>query len=321
MEVLDNVFIQSLAVIGATLLLWRGADTMVDAVAHIARVHNISELVIGLTLVAFGTSAPEMAVSIGAALNGQADISVGNIVGSNIFNLGIILGGCAAIRPILTSRTLVYRDGIFLLAITLALGAFISDFTLSRIEGITMFALLAAYLGFLFWRKEPFEGEAQAHDDVWLAKKSMWVSYAVAFAGLLMILLGSKLLVFGASGMARAFGLSDWVIAVTIVAAGTSAPEVVTSLTAAFKGHHGISAGGLIGSDLFNLLGVLGVAAMINPLTIASAGQSSVYVLIGMVAVVIIFMRSGWRVSRPEGLILLSVNLFRWWFDISGHTV
>jgi len=135
---------------------------------------------------------------------------------------------------------------------------------------------------------------------------------------LVMVIVGSRLLIYGATGIALTFGLSQWTIGVTVVAAGTSAPEVVTALTAAIKGRDGISAGGLIGSDVFNLLGVLGVAALISPLGIEASAWTSLFSLTAMVALVLLFMRSGWRVSRSEGLVLLGIGAVRMWLDLSG---
>lgn len=316
MDVMDNPGVQFLLIVFASLMLWKGAEWMVDALARIAKRFNISDLVIGLTFVAFGTSAPELAVSIGAALRGQADISVGNVVGSNIFNLGIILGGCAAVRPIITSRALVYRDGLFLVAVTLMLATFITDLQISRFEGVTMIALLFAYMSFLFFRRTSPDLEGADESVTPVSTTGAGRDAALAVGSLVVVLAGAHLLVMSASGLARSFGLSEWTIAVTIVAAGTSAPEVVTALAAVFRGHHGISAGGLVGSDLYNLLGVLGVAAVIRPLAVDANASPSVWVLVVMVGVVIVFMRTGWRVSRREGLVLFCCNLARFWFDV-----
>jgi cation:H+ antiporter len=243
---------------------------------------------------------------------------VGNVVGSNIFNLGFILGGCALIRPILTSRPLVYRDASVLIAITVLLGFFISDLDITRVEGLIMLGGLAAYLTLLYWQRVPLghdEGggaEDDAEDDGSIPK-----DLGIAVVALAMIIGGSEALVWGASGLARAFGMSEWTIGVTVVAAGTSAPEVVTSLTAVLKGKHGISAGGLIGSDVFNLLGVLGVASTIHPMVVAQSSRGSVFLLIGMVVLTTIFMRSGWQVSRREGFALVAIAALRWYADMT----
>lgn len=301
--------------LAAIVLLWKGADWFVDAAVRIARRFRVSDLVIGLTLVGLGTSAPEFAVSIGAALTERANISVANVVGSNVFNLGFILGGCALIAPIVTSRTLVFRDGVFLLAVTLLLAWFIRDLRFARYEGIILMSLLAAYIVFLFVRREPLD-QAQTEES-----PAGWVDGIWAVVGLAMILGGAHLLVETASSVARNLGVSEWAIGVTVVAAGTSAPELVTSLNAAVKSRYGISAGNLLGSDLFNLLGVLGLAATIRPLGVSAGGPMSVHVLTLMVLMVVVFMRSGWRLSRAEGGLLVGINLVRWAFEIGGGRV
>ena len=298
-------------------MLWKGADWLVEAAAEIAHSLKISDLVIGLTVVAFGTSAPEFAVTIKAALTGQTDISIGNVVGSNIFNLGFILGGTAMIRAITITPKLLYRDGLFLLFVTILIYALFFVFnasdggnTFTAIEGSGLFIALIGYIIFLFVKKEPME---ETHPESADLKSYLWF-----FAGLISIVLGGHLMVEHASSLASAFGVSDWVIAVTIVAAGTSAPELATSLTAAFKNKHGMAIGNLIGSDLFNLLGVLGLAGIINPTNIQSDIHSSIIVLIIMVAMVLVMMRTNWQISRLQGTILVSLNLVRWYLDFSG---
>ena len=304
-------------VIFSILMLWKGADWLVEAAAEIAHSLKISDLVIGLTVVAFGTSAPEFAVTIKAALTGQTDISIGNVVGSNIFNLGFILGGTAMIRAITITPKLLYRDGLFLLFVTILIYALFFIFntsdggnTFTALEGSGLFIALIGYIIFLFVKKEPME---ETHPESADLKSYLWF-----FVGLISIVLGGHLMVEHASSLASAFGVSDWVIAVTIVAAGTSAPELATSLTAAFKNKHGMAIGNLIGSDLFNLLGVLGLAGIINPTKIQSDIHSSIIVLIIMVAMVLVMMRTNWQISRLQGTILVSLNLVRWYLDFSG---
>ena len=304
-------------VVFSILMLWKGADWLVEAAAEIAHSLKISDLVIGLTVVAFGTSAPEFAVTIKAALTGQTDISIGNVVGSNIFNLGFILGGTAMVRSITITPKLLYRDGFFLLLVTLLIYVLFFGFNgwditdaITVAEGSILFLALIGYIIFLFIKKEPMEETHPRSADL---KSYLWF-----FAGLISIVLGGHLMVEHASSLASAFGVSDWVIAVTIVAAGTSAPELATSLTAAFKDKHGMAIGNLIGSDLFNLLGVLGLAGIINPTNIQSDIHSSIVVLIIMVAMVLVMMRTNWQISRLQGTILVSLNLVRWYLDFSG---
>jgi len=285
--------------------LWLGAVWVVDSASRIAQRLGVSELVIGLTIVAFGTSAPEFAVTITAAIKGQADISVGNVVGSNIFNLGFILGGVAIFRSIATSRKLVMRDGLLLIGASFLLLIFLWDDTLQHWEGIVLMLLLAGYLALLFIRKENIDEEIP-HGAF------RWLDVPLLILGLAFIVGGGHFLVDSASSLARSFGISEWVIAVTIVAAGTSTPEFATSLVAVIKGKYGLSAGNLIGSDLFNLLGVLGLAATLRTMKIAPGAYTEIVLLSALVITVVIMMRTGWKISRTEGVILVLVNLVRW---------
>ena len=299
------------------VMLWKGADWLVDSAVEIAHSLKVSDLVIGLTVVAFGTSAPEFAVTISAAITKQTNISIGNVIGSNIFNLGFILGGTALIRPIITTPKLFFRDGFFLLISTVlifflffGIDGWSVDDAFSDMEGLFLFSLLIGYIIFLFVKKEAPE-EIHPHS-------ATSRSYLVFFIGIFLIVYGGHLMVTHASSIARAFGISDWVIAVTIVAAGTSAPEFATSLTAAMKGRHNIAVGNLIGSDLFNLLGVLGLAGMINPATIEKDIYMSIFNLVLMVGMVLFFIRTNWRIGRIEGGILVTINLIRWYFDFAS---
>jgi cation:H+ antiporter len=306
-----NIAFNIAILIVAIAFLWKGADTLVDSASRIAAKYGISDLVIGLTVVAFGTSAPEFAVTINAALKGQADISVGNIVGSNIFNLGFILGSVAIVKTISASKKLVYRDGVFMIAITFLLLFFFYDNELQRYEGIILMVMLASYLIFLFVKKENIDDEEINHDT------ATWKDNLILPISIATVVMGGHFLVESASFLAKSAGISQWVIAVTIVAAGTSAPEMATSLSAVIKGKHGMSAGNLIGSDLFNIMGVMGLAGAINPMKINPEAYSSLFMLSGMVILVIFFLRTGWKLTRTEGIILVAIGIARWIFDFT----
>jgi len=312
-----DVILDFILVFLSIIMLWKGADWLVDSAAEIAHSLKVSDLIIGLTVVAFGTSAPEFAVTISAAVTKQTDISIGNVIGSNIFNLGFILGGTAIIRPISTNEKMFNRDGLFLLIVTALIfflffgfNGWTSDDNYTRIEGLILFSLLIGYITFLFIKKDPPE---EISPD-----KATIMSYVFFFIGLILIVLGGHLMVTHASNIARFYGISDWVIAVTIVAAGTSAPEFATSIAAAIKGRHGIAIGNLIGSDLFNLLGVLGLAGIINPSVITQDIFDSVFILVLMVGLTLLLIRTKWKISRAEGTLLVSINLIRWYFDFAG---
>lgn len=294
-----------LSVFLGLVFLWKGADNLVDSSVKIAYSLGLSPLLIGLTVVAFGTSAPEFVVTISAAFKHQADISVSNVIGSNIFNLGFILGGVALLKGVKTSPKLVYRDGLVLLLAVISICFFLWDLKFVWWEALTLFLGLFVYLFFLFGKREKIEVDLKLG-------KATWKDYLTLVISLLVVILGGHFLVEGAVGIARYLGVSEWVIGVTIVAAGTSAPEFATSLVAALKGEHELSAGNLLGSDIFNLLGVLGLAGLLQPLEVSAHAHSSTLMLVGMVGLVLVFMRTGWRLSRMEGFFLLILNLLRW---------
>jgi len=304
------ILVGSMAIVGV------GAHWVVESATQLSRRLGVSELVIGLTVVALGTSAPEFAVTIIAAFKGQGDISIGNIVGSNIFNLGFILGGCALVRAIPVSRSL-WRSAVAVLGgTTLLLLIMIGhNLRLDRPEGILLAVLMVVYLGYLALGPKEVELPEHAVDETRQGP-------LIATVGLLLfsfgfIIGGSHLLIVTATEVARDFGVSEWVIGVTVVAAGTSVPEFATSLAGVIKGKFALSAGNVIGSDIFNLLGVLGVAGTLMPIGVDPMARISLAALCGMVLLLLVFMRTGWRISRFEGLLLILVAALRWYFDFS----
>jgi cation:H+ antiporter len=308
-----TLIINILLLLFSIVLLWAGANYLVESAERIANSFGISELIIGLTIVAFGTSAPEFSVTISAAIKQQASISVGNIVGSNIFNLGFILGTVAIIRPVLSDKKLVLRDGIFMFITTLILLVFFftNNYTLVRLEGLILVLLLVGYITYLFYKKESME-EDITHE------KATWKDYVIVPVSIGIITLGGNLLVSSATYIADYIGLPEWLIAITVVAAGTSAPEMVTSIVAVVKGKHGMSAGNLVGSNIFNLLGVLGLAGIINPLSLEATSYQSMILLSCLILFVLIFMRTGWKVNRLEGALLIGIGLLLWIVDFLG---
>ncbi len=306
-----EILVNSLIIAACVFALAKGSSIFVDSAVKIAQWLNVPNLVIGLTIVAFGTSAPEFSVTLQAAANEMSNISVANIVGSNIFNLGFILGGTALIRTLYSDRKSVYRDGAFLLGGTVILTLLIWDLSISRAGGIILFGLLIVYIVYLFLRKYDKPVDALDKDTSTIR----WYDFLLFLLGLAMIIGGGHFLVESSVKIARIIGLSEWVIGVTIVAFGTSAPELATSITAALKGHHGISVGNLIGSDIFNVFGVLGLTAILNNLEVEIGARSNLIVLIGMVLLVIIFMRTRWKISRWEGAVLIVIGLLRWFYS------
>lgn len=289
-------------------LLWKGSEWLVESSVRIARRFRVSQLVIGLTVVAFGTSAPEFAVTIGAAINGQYNISISNVIGSNVFNLGFILGGVSIIQSIKSSKELIRRDGMILIGSTVAIFIFLWDLHFTRVEGLILLIGLICYNLFLILQKGKVDFEVHI-------SRSKLFDGVILLIGIGLVVLGGYFLREGAVGIARVIGLSEWVIGTTVIAAGTSAPEFVTSLMASLKRHHGISAGNLIGSCIYNFLGVLGLAGLLQPMDVSVNARSSIMILGGLVVLVVIMLRTRQRMSRKEGIFLIIVSLIIWIFE------
>jgi cation:H+ antiporter len=319
----DLAFIAS-----GVVALWLGARWFVRSAVALARRFGVSELVIGLTVVAIGTSAPEFAVTVDAALRGASDIAVGNVVGSNVFNLGFVLGAVAVLGGISATDDLLRRDSPVLVGTAVAVLGAVRDLHLARWEGGLLVGALLAYLVYLFRAGEPLEAIDEADPrspdaSEWLTteeraadRRRLAATVGRLVVGLALLVGGARLLVVSASDLARLAGLPEWVIGVTVVAAGTSTPELVTSLVAARRGRAGVSAGNLLGSDLFNMLGVLGVAALIEPLTVSASAVGSMRWVLALVVLAVGLLWTGRRVSRVEGVVLLVFALVRWVLDV-----
>ena len=255
-----TIILEALLLAFGFILLVKGADWFVDGASGIAVKLCIPQLVIGLTIVAMGTSAPEAAVSISAALKGSADITIGNIVGSNILNILIILGLASAIVPIAVAKSTIRVDIPFMLLTTGVLLALGWDATITLIDGLIMLLLFAAYLGYMLYmaKKGGEEGEE-------IRSMNLWQALMYTVIGLVLIVWGADVAVDAATSLARIFGLSERFIGLTVVALGTSLPELFTSVTAARKGNADIAIGNIVGSNIFNILFVVGLSAMIVP--------------------------------------------------------
>jgi cation:H+ antiporter len=303
----------ALFAIGLALLIG-GAELLVRGASALAARLGISALVIGLTVVAFGTSAPELAVSVQAGLAGKADIAVGNVVGSNIFNVLFILGLSALIAPLTVARQLVRLDvpvmiGVSLLVLLLAL-----DGGVSRYEGALLFFGIVAYTAILL-RAGQLAGNAAAGSE--FARTNgllahLPVQLASIAAGLTALVLGARWLVDGAVAMAQALGVGEAVIALTIVAAGTSLPEVATSVVAALRGERDIAVGNVVGSNIFNILAILGVSALVTPggLEVAPAMlRFDVPVMLAVAVACLPVFFAGYQITRWRGALFLGYYL------------
>jgi cation:H+ antiporter len=295
------------------IFLIAGAEALVRGASRLAAAAGISPLVIGLTVVAFGTSSPELAVSIKSALAGQASLAVGNVVGSNIFNVLFILGVSGVITPLAVSQQLVRLDvplmiGLSILVLVLAL-----DGGLGRADGLLLFIGLVAYVCFLIYQSRRESASVKAeYAGEWNARRrpreSLAQNIVLAAAGLVLLVLGARWLVEAAVSMARYLGISELVVGLTIVAAGTSLPEVVTSIIAAIRGERDIAVGNVIGSNIFNLMGVLGLAGIVAPRGIevskAVVGFDMPVMIAVSVACLPIFF-TGRVINRSESVLLL----------------
>lgn len=295
------------------LLLVKGADYFVDGASSIAKRLRIPSLVIGLTIVAFGTSAPELAVSITAALKGSNDIAIGNVVGSNMFNLLVVIGMSALICPLTVKMSMIKKDYPLSIIAAVLLGILAMDqifgksnhMTLGRMDGII---LLIAFAVFMYLTvQEGLKGrqaslDAQEEIEV---KYTLGMSILVSIIGLAGIILGGDLTVDGAKAIARAFGLSEALIGLTIVALGTSLPELVTSVIAARKGESDISLGNVVGSNIFNIFLILGVSSSILPMTVAGTYLYDIGLLILVSIIIFIPIALTRKVGRAMGSVMV----------------
>lgn len=286
--------------IGGFIVLTLGAEALVRGASALALKLGIAPMIIGLTIVAFGTSTPELAVSVKAAMDNNSGIALGNIVGSNIANIGLILGIAAIIHPMHVQMEMTKVHVPIMIAVSLLLWFLISDGDLGIVDGLIFVALLVAYLIYsYFYTHNPAEDEAHEFPHQHVA-----VSIAFIIAGLAMLIGGGSFFVDGAVELAKMIGISDVVIGLTIVAVGTSMPELVTSVVAAMKKESDIAIGNVVGSNIFNILGILGIASMIAPITSANFSMVDFVAMIGF-AVLMLPMCINKRIGRIEGTVLV----------------
>jgi len=304
-----------LAVLAGIALLAAGGESLVRGAVSLARLLRVSTVVIGLTIVAMGTSAPELAASLTAALHGRGDIAVGNIVGSNILNIALIVGAAALVRPIAVHLSAIQIEWPVMLVLSVAAVAMAWDGVIGRIEGGALVATLALFTVFLVTRTrarpspddEHVIGNAVDAHTVRSARYQGTIDLGLVVLGGLLLIGGAQLLVRGAVVIAELAGLSDRVIGLTIVAAGTSMPEMATSIVAARRGEAEIALANVIGSNIFNVTGILGTVALVTPQVVPAATlQFDFWWMLGYTVMLLPLMRSGMRVSRVEGLALLA---------------
>ena len=292
-----------LLLIGFVLLI-KGADFFVDGSSSIAGILKVPSVIIGLTIVAMGTSAPEAAVSINAGLAGNSDISLGNIIGSNIFNLLVVIGACAVIFPAKSNEDILKRDLWWNIGVSVLLFVLILDGSISRMEGIILLAVFIFYLGLMV--RSAMENRM---DETPMDVMPLWKSLLFVAGGLAAVVFGGDMVVDNASLIAKAWGMSDTLVGLTIVAIGTSLPELVTSITASKKGDSGIALGNAVGSCLFNILFILGMASSITPVNAVPELIIDTAILIVVTILILIVAKTGKRTNRVEGIICVTAYI------------
>lgn len=298
-------------ILGGLVLLAAGGELLVRGAVGLSQLLKISPLLAGLTIVGFGTSTPELATSVQAALGGSPGIALGNVIGSNVANILLILGVSALIMPLVVNPASFKRDSIAMGgSALLCAGAVL----LGRIEALVGVVLLLALVGYVWWA---YRSEALAHDaeavrhetevaDTTPQSHNVWVLAVMVIAGLAAAIFGARLLVQGAVVLADAAGLSESVIGLTVVAVGTSLPELIACLVAVWKKHPDVALGNVVGSNIYNVLGILGLTAMVHPIDVpAEIARFDVWVLLAVTALLLVQLRSGWKMSRAEGALLV----------------
>ena len=292
-----------LLLIGFVLLI-KGADLFVDGSSSIAGILKVPSVIIGLTIVAMGTSAPEAAVSINAGLAGNSDISLGNIVGSNIFNLLVVIGACAVIFPAKSHEDILKRDLWWNIGVSVLLFALILNGNISRVEGILLLAVFIFYLGLMVRSAMKNRIEETPMDVL-----PLWKSLLFVFAGLAAVVFGGDMVVDNASLIAKTWGMSDTLVGLTIGAIGTSLPELVTSITASKKGDSGIALGNAVGSCLFNILFILGIASTLTPINAVPELIIDTAILIFVTIMILIVAKTGKKTNRAEGIVCVALYI------------
>lgn len=315
-----QMVLQIVLLIAGFVALIKGADLFVDGSSSLAAIFKVPSIIIGLTIVAMGTSAPELAVSTSAAINGSNEIAVSNVVGSNLFNLLMVLGICALIKPLPLDNVIKKRDFPFSIIITIALFVALgvgvlksTEFatvkmgdnvtTLERWMGIALIAIFVVYIIVLIRSalKNKTEGEA-------VKQMSPLKSVLFVLIGIALIVAGGHFVVESAKCIAAAFGMSETLIGLTIVAVGTSLPELVTSVVASRKGENGLAVGNVVGSNIFNILLILGVSSTIHPIRVNFASMIDIAILIAVSILVFLFSLKN-KINRPQGAVMILIYI------------
>ena len=300
-----------LSIAAGFVLLFAGGEAVVRGAVALANRFGVSPLVIGLTIVGFGTSLPELLVSLNAALSGAPGIAVGNVIGSNLANMMLVLGVAAVICPIVVNAPAIRRDAIAVVGVTMVFVLAGLSGLIGALEGGLMVALLLGYVGTSLWQDMHGNGSAaelhrEEAEELTGLPQRVWLMVVWAVGGFAAVLYGAEILVSGATALAKSYQISDEVIGLTLVAVGTSLPELTVSIVAAYRGHSDVCIGNVLGSNIFNLFGILGVTALVTPVPFADKIiQFDLWVLLGVTVLLVPIILTGRRVTRSEAFLLL----------------
>lgn len=295
------------------VLLFGGGEWLVRGAVAVSRRFGLSPLLIGMTVVAWCTSAPELVVSMGAALDGRSDIAIGNVVGSNIFNVLGVLGAAALIAPIVIKTSELKRDTAVMLVSSIALALVAWTGEIGRLAGTALVAAVISYV-WISYRSELRNNalpsaELHVHESEEIeAPSSVWVGVGYLAAGLVALVIGSRFLITGATDIARVLGVSEAVIGLTLVAVGTSLPELATSVVAAVRKHSDVAVGNVVGSNIFNILGILGITSLVRPIGVAEQiATIDVWVMVAVAVALTPFLLVTGRIGRRAGAVALAL--------------
>ena len=293
------------------VLLLVAAEFMVRGAVALARKMEVSPLVIGMTVIAVGTSAPELVVGLQAGLAGAGGLALGNVVGSNIANVLLVLGAAGIVAPVVSKEGSLLRDGVVLVGGSVLFTFFCMQGSIGRAPGVILVVALAGFL-ILSYRREHDQGgpDAELHleevEEVGGLPDNIWIVMVALLGGIAGIVVGADILVDGSVGIARNFGISEEVIGLTLIALGTSLPELAASAVAAFRGHADVAIGNVVGSNLFNILGIGGIVAIVTPLPVSSQMVSfDIWIMLATTAFLFPLLIWGWRLTRPVAIIFL----------------
>ena len=292
------------------VLLYFGAEILIKGGTALAFRFGLNALVIGLTVIAYGTSSPELVVSLQSTLTGNGAIAIGNVVGSNICNIALILGLCSLITPVTVSAQVIRREIPVMIGVCILLVVVLWDGTLGRIDSAVLLSGLVIYTWFTLRaaraERDPSVGK-EYEEEFHPKAQSLSRSVALILGGLAVLIGGSHLFVTGAVEMARSWGVTDAVIGLTVVAVGTSMPELATSLVAALRKHSDVAIGNVVGSNIFNVLGILGIAGLVKPIDTTGISRIDLGVMLATSVALLPLAKSGGRINRIEGAVFLSV--------------